>query len=159
MDYKYIEQLLERYWECQTTLEEEAILRQFFAQDDIPASLLPYRDIFAAQQQMVDEAHLGADFDERVLQLAEQVEADCVKATRVTLSVRLRPLFRATAVVAIVLTLGMAAQHRWTSEVPDAPTGVAQADGGDSVPMPEMVTPASASLQTLPVTDTLAVAQ
>ena len=25
MDYKYIEQLLERYWECQTTLEEEAI--------------------------------------------------------------------------------------------------------------------------------------
>ena len=30
MDYKYIEQLLERYWEGETTLQEEAILRTFF---------------------------------------------------------------------------------------------------------------------------------
>ena len=28
MDYKYIEQLLERYWEGETTLQEESILRQ-----------------------------------------------------------------------------------------------------------------------------------
>ena len=25
MDYKYIEQLLERYWQCETSLEEEGI--------------------------------------------------------------------------------------------------------------------------------------
>ena len=30
MDYKYIEQLLERYWNCETSLEEEQILRSFF---------------------------------------------------------------------------------------------------------------------------------
>ena len=30
MDYKYIEQLLERYWNCETSLEEEQILRAFF---------------------------------------------------------------------------------------------------------------------------------
>ena len=34
MDYKYIEQLLERYWEGETTLQEEAILRAFFSQED-----------------------------------------------------------------------------------------------------------------------------
>ena len=33
MDYKYIEQLLERYWQCETTPEEENVLRAFFAQD------------------------------------------------------------------------------------------------------------------------------
>ena len=33
MNYQYIEQLLERYWDCQTTLEEEQILRSFFKQD------------------------------------------------------------------------------------------------------------------------------
>ena len=29
MDYKYIEQLLERYWQGETTLQEENILRSF----------------------------------------------------------------------------------------------------------------------------------
>ena len=36
MDYKYINQLLERYWECKTTLEEEQILRSFFSQLCVP---------------------------------------------------------------------------------------------------------------------------
>lgn len=39
MDYKYIEQLLERYWECETSEAEESILRTFFSQKDIPAEL------------------------------------------------------------------------------------------------------------------------
>ena len=32
MDYKYIEQLMERYWNAETSLEEESILRSFFSQ-------------------------------------------------------------------------------------------------------------------------------
>ena len=32
MDYKYINQLLNKYWEGATTLEEENILRSFFSQ-------------------------------------------------------------------------------------------------------------------------------
>ena len=47
MDYKYIEQLLERYWECETSLEEENILRTFFSQDNIPVSLLRYKSLFS----------------------------------------------------------------------------------------------------------------
>ena len=31
MDYKYIKQLLERYWVCETSLEEEEILRTFLS--------------------------------------------------------------------------------------------------------------------------------
>ena len=31
MDYKYIEQLLERYWQCETSVEEESELRAFFS--------------------------------------------------------------------------------------------------------------------------------
>ncbi|MCI6209206.1 MAG: pyruvate ferredoxin oxidoreductase, partial [Prevotella sp.] len=46
MDYKYIEQLLEKYFECDTTLEEEQILRAFFAQQNVPIRLLPYRQLF-----------------------------------------------------------------------------------------------------------------
>ena len=39
MDYKYIEQLLERYWNCETSTEEEQILRIFFQQKAIPFCL------------------------------------------------------------------------------------------------------------------------
>ena len=50
MDYKYIEQLLERYWQCETSLEEESELRTFFSQEKVPAHLLQYRDLFVYQQ-------------------------------------------------------------------------------------------------------------
>ena len=51
MDYKYIEQLLERYWQCETTPEEENVLRAFFAQPDVPANLARYKALFVYEQQ------------------------------------------------------------------------------------------------------------
>ena len=105
MDYKYIEQLTERYFECETTLQEEQILKAFYAQDEqeLPEELRQYQPLFAAIQPV--EA-LGDDFDSRILSLTE--EPKVVKARVISLSERLRPLFRAAAVVAIVLTLGNA---------------------------------------------------
>ena len=64
MDYKYIEQLLERYWAAETSLEEESILRTFFSQKDIPAEMEHLRPLF------IDEAvgeTLDDDFDVRQL--------------------------------------------------------------------------------------------
>ena len=46
MDFKYIEQLLERYWQCETSLEEEAQLRTFFTEEDVPEHLSRYSDLF-----------------------------------------------------------------------------------------------------------------
>ena len=108
MDYKYIEQLLERYWQCETTLQEEAILHTFFSQEDVPAELQQYTALFANQKP---EEALGDDFDARILAMVGQ-EAE-PKAKVVTLTSRLMPLFRAAAVVAIILTLGNAAQAPW----------------------------------------------
>ena len=65
MDYKYIEQLLERYWECETSLEEEQILRSFFNQKDVPARLLQYKEVFAIADED-KENRLSDDFDERI---------------------------------------------------------------------------------------------
>ena len=50
MDYKYIEQLLERYWRCETSLEEEAILKTFFNQTHIPSHLMPYKPLFVSEK-------------------------------------------------------------------------------------------------------------
>lgn len=114
MDYKYIEQLLERYWKCETSLEEEEILRTFFSQKDVPADLLPFRDLFAYEQNEKEEMVLGDDFDQKIMEMID--EPAHVKARVVTMTHRLAPLFKAAAVVAIFLTLGNAAQVAFDNE-------------------------------------------
>ena len=109
MDYKYIEQLLERYWACETTLQEESILRSFFSQEDIPAELCQYKALFDYEQQKDDV--LGDDFDNRILEMIGEEEKP--KAKVVALTSRLMPLFKAAAIVAIILTLVNAAQAPW----------------------------------------------
>ena len=108
MDYKYIEQLLEHYWNCETSLEEEEILRMFFSQKNVPASLLQYRDLFCYEQKAKKSDVLGADFDERMLAMVGEGEEK--KARIISIRERLMPLFRAAAIVAIILTLGNAMQ-------------------------------------------------
>ena len=110
MDYKYIEQLLERYFNAETSLEEERILRSFFSQTDIPAELEQWKALFT----VADEESLGDDFDERILQMiGEEPQQPIVKARKVLLTQRLMPLFKAAAIVAIILTLGSALQAPW----------------------------------------------
>lgn len=109
MDYKYIEQLLERYFQCETTLKEEEILRTFFTQDDVPVWLAKYQPLFSYEAQ--HEEPLGSEFDEHILAMIDQDQP--VKARVLTMTQRLKPLFKAAAMVAIVLTLGNAAQAPW----------------------------------------------
>lgn len=151
MDYKYIEQLLERYWECETSLEEEAILRNFFSQKEVPAHLQAYRDIFLAEAEQSEEG-LSEDFDARVLaQINLEEEKPVVHVVPLSLGQRLRPLYKATAVIAIMLTLGMAMQQGFrSSEQPG--DNLAQNQDVDTTAtfteMPEIVDQASASLST-----------
>ena len=165
MDYKYIEQLLERYWECQTTLEEETILRKFFAQEDIPASLLPYRDLFLAEENMA-QAHLSEDFDARLMErlaigqptgatLAVQKgnkEKRHAKVIKISITQQLRPLYRAAAMVAIVLSIGMAAQQGFERNEENVLDNNALATSTDStelfIEQPEMSPQAEAVLTT-----------
>lgn len=112
MDYKKIEQLLEKYWQCETSIEEESLLRSFFTEGEVPAHLLRYKDLFV-YQQVQQNVGLGEDFDRRVL---AQVEPLVVKAKRLTLTARFMPLFKAAAVVAFFLSLGNIAQHSFTGE-------------------------------------------
>jgi hypothetical protein len=108
MDYKYIEQLLERYWEGETSLQEENILRTFFSQPEIPEEFQKFQALFICQEEK--EEMMSDDFDARVLEMTEEAEP---KTKMVVLVSRLKPLFKAAAIVAIILTLGNAAQAPW----------------------------------------------
>lgn len=128
MDYKYIEQLLERYWACETSLQEEHILRTFFQQEDVPAHLMVYKAIFAMQQEQ-SEPVLGEDFDVRMLQL---IEDDTVKALPLKAGAGrrsfLRPFYQAAGFVALVLTIGIAAQRSFEDGDQGRQTQYAQTD-------------------------------
>lgn len=121
MDYKYIQQILERYWEGRTSLEEENILRAFFSQIDVPEELKQYRSLFLYEQTETKADVLGSDFDDRLLAIIGGETT--VKAHRVTLKERLTPLFKAAAIVAIILTLGNAAQFSFNNNATDTAGG------------------------------------
>lgn len=140
MDYRYIEQLLERYWQCMTTLEEEDILRAFFSQKDIPAALLPYKNLFVYEQSERRNDKLDDSFDEKILAMIG--EPAPVKARTISLTQRLRPLFRAAAMVAIVLTLGNAVQVAFNQDTHNEATETAvspQTSKGPSVAMSDTI--------------------
>lgn len=136
MDYKYIEQLLERYWQCETSLEEEKILCAFFSQKDVPVSLLPYKALFSYECSERNEDVLGDDFDARILALVEEKKP--VKVRTIKMTQRLLPLFKAAAVIAIFLTLGNAAQMAFDRNPADSASnmsGVQSLVKGKSVAM------------------------
>ncbi len=118
MDYKYINQLLDRYWKCETSLEEEKILRAFFSQKDVPAELETYKELFIYEQNEKVTDVLDDDFDQKMMTLIDNNEhiAHLHKARFVTISNNLKPLFKAAAIVAIFLTLGNASQVAFNEE-------------------------------------------
>lgn len=59
--------LLEKYWEAETTVEEEAKLSAYFRGSEVPAEWASYREVFG---YFAEEAELtvSADFDKRMLE-------------------------------------------------------------------------------------------
>lgn len=140
MDYKYIEQLIDRYLEGQTTLEEEQILRKFFsaqgadaecgAHEELPDHLRQWQPLFCAESKL-SEAHLGEEFTDRILALTGEYH---VKAQPVPMRVRLRPLFRVAALVAFAIVMGTAIEQSadTTPEPPAAQMAVQEQDELDA---------------------------
>ncbi len=117
MDYKYIEQLIDRYFEGETTLEEEHILREFFAQGQVPQHLTPWQPLFRSEASLA-AAHLDEHFDSRLLERTGETH---VAARRITFRRRLQPLFKAAAFVAFAIVIGSALEHATSeSEPPEA---------------------------------------
>lgn len=165
MDCNNMEQLLERYWRCETSLDEEATLRAFFLSDEVPPHLLRYKPLFAYQQSQQAEV-LDKNFDAKVLALIEGQEEqqtlhkdrtrapEVVKIRRITLTSRLMPLFKAAAAVALILTLGNVIQHSFIAT--DGEIAVADTIGQQiSTPSVAFSEEASQAKRTQQLLDTL----
>lgn len=67
MTTEQIRPLLDRYFEGETTLEEEQQLRTWFHSEDLPADLLPFRPLFLHFEKEQTEG-LSSDFEKRLLE-------------------------------------------------------------------------------------------
>jgi hypothetical protein len=75
MEQAEIRALLEKYWQAETTVEEERVLAEYFRLAQIAADLEPVRGVFAWREE---EAGLkpGADFDNRMLRRITEMERE-----------------------------------------------------------------------------------
>ena len=99
MDYKNINHLLEKYWEGETSLQEEITLQQYFTQDKVAPELEQYQSLFQFFKEEQD-VMISDDFEKRFL---EQIET-----TQKVVPAKVRKLswmtsIRAIAAVGIIL--------------------------------------------------------
>lgn len=98
----HIQDLLKRYWDCQTTLAEEQELRDFFSSDHLPTSFQCYAPLFSYihdEQSVV----LSEDFDERLKAAMEQEKED-----KKYITIRIfTPLLRIAASLLLIVGMGI----------------------------------------------------
>ncbi|MFK8008425.1 MAG: hypothetical protein AB8H03_18855 [Saprospiraceae bacterium] len=70
MDYKNINNLLEKYWEGETSLQEEDKLKQYFNNGNVAPQLEQYKSLFQYFKEEQD-VMISDDFEKRLL---EQIE-------------------------------------------------------------------------------------
>ncbi len=61
-----IKNLIDKYFEGNTTLEEEARLRDYFNQSEVDESFKPYRPLFQFLKNEKEQT-LGSDFDQKLM--------------------------------------------------------------------------------------------
>ncbi|MBS1485959.1 MAG: hypothetical protein JST43_00110 [Bacteroidetes bacterium] len=66
MDSKQIEQLLEKYWNAETSLEEEQELHRYFQTNGVPDTLQETAELFRYFTHEKNKTFTDSDFDKRV---------------------------------------------------------------------------------------------
>jgi hypothetical protein len=113
MDYQLINNLLEKYFEGETNLQEEKQLKHFFTQEAVPEEFSSYQPLFQYFEQEA-QPELDAGFEEKVLRAIEKTDARVVPMRRISM---VRWMSRAAAVIALV-ALGWWASDQITTPAP-----------------------------------------
>ncbi|MDX1942996.1 MAG: hypothetical protein SFU99_20700 [Saprospiraceae bacterium] len=99
MNYKEISQLLEKYFEGETSLQEEAQLREYFNGATIHESLRPYQPLFRFFQSE-REQKLDTIFEEQLLRQLQKTEQPHLKVRRLS-------IWMARVAAVALLTIGV----------------------------------------------------
>jgi len=79
MDYKKVNQLLEKYFEGETSLQEEAMLNDYFNENEVATDLQQYQPLFQYFKEE-KEIQLSDDFENRLATALEKLETKPTEA-------------------------------------------------------------------------------
>ena len=100
MEFQNIDALLEKYWNCETSVNEEQILQDFFMQAQIPEGFKDLALLFKYTHNKQTEK-LGANFDKKF--------NDAIKKRRKKyISIKLfAPTLKIASMIAFIITIGL----------------------------------------------------
>ena len=71
MDYRELKILLNSYYNGQTTLDEERVIRNFFKKDDIPSELLEEKEMFESYKKIKKESEPNSELNNEIVNLID----------------------------------------------------------------------------------------
>ncbi|MEM6841631.1 MAG: hypothetical protein AAF632_05360 [Bacteroidota bacterium] len=109
MESTTIRELVEKYWNGETSLEEEAQLQQYFSQEEAPADLKKEAALFRYYQSNTRFRTLDERFDE---QLTQRIERKQSRQRWLTY----QPLLRIAAAIVFVVLAAILFRTEWMGE-------------------------------------------
>lgn len=106
MDLDRIEQLLAKYWECETTVEEEKELKKFFNSAEVPQKWQSVAPLFQYYENEKKNGKLDGLFDEQILAQIETEQASASPGGRGKVVRWFYDIAKVAAVVLILVTAG-----------------------------------------------------
>ena len=100
MNEENIKQLLEKYWQCNTTPEEEQLLQEFFSGESISKELLPYKSLFVW----------------KAIQQEKKADKKLMKLPEKTVFRHFYPVLRIAAVILVIFTLAIGVNTHYQQE-------------------------------------------
>lgn len=107
MNNNHIYKLLEKYWNCETSVQEEKELQYFFSNSEIPEDLLQYSSLFTFinKEQTIS---ISKDFEDNLLKAIEQNERNESQSSKKYITIKIfTPLLRVAASILLIFGLGI----------------------------------------------------
>ena len=99
MEPNRIDILLERYWNCVSTIEEERELQEFFNNNEVPESMADVAQLFKYYAAQQSEKLEDKGFDQQVLSQVKETKSPKLR----TLESNFRNYMRVAAVLVLVI--------------------------------------------------------
>lgn len=79
-----IRRMLDRFYQGQTTLEEEKILEEYFSSTTVPEEFIPDKDLFQSFKEGDNSVFVPTDLNQKIVASIDQVERKATRTRRIS---------------------------------------------------------------------------